>query len=371
MDVTMDLDILLPHEEDAELVRGCVQHLSPEATQASVRPLGRYGYTDSRLYLVYCAPNRGGIPFVIKTDRPDVIGREATGVRRLRVYFSGAQSANIYPSDGAPRAVIYPLVAIDENETVRELREIVYQPSWGRTGLPSSSDLLRRTYESCRRAHVTHPASFLFGKEYEWYLRENPERLLSDPLPSLFSERGSIKVYGFSLNDPRRILHRIKELEVQSQVCPVHGDLHPNNVLFGPELSPVMIDYAFGHLNGHFVKDFVLMECSLRFLLPPKLLQPEVATELDEMLLEEHGYEEFDLSKARGRTAEVMGEMISLVKTIRTECRRRVPQYDFREYLIAQYMVLLGNLKLLPYQDFRTLLAACKLADYLDSRALP
>jgi hypothetical protein len=371
MDVTVDLDILLPHEEDAELVRDCVQHLSPEATHASVRPLGRYGYTDSRLYLVYCAPNRGGIPFVIKTDRPDVIEREARGVRRLRVYFTGAHSADIFPSEGAPKAVIYPLVAIDGNETVRELREIVYQPSEGSSESPSSSDLLKRTYGNCRRAHATRPASFAFGKEYAWYLRETSERLLSDPLPSLFSERSSIKIYGFKLNDPRRILHRIKEHVVDSQVCPVHGDLHPNNVLFGPELSPVLIDYAFGHLNGHFIKDFVLMECSLRFLLPPKLLQPEIVTELDEMLLQESGYQDFEMPKARGRTTEVVTEMISLVDTIRSECRYRAPQYDFTEYLIAQYMVLLGNLKLLPYQDFRTLLAVCRLADYLDSQALP
>jgi len=363
----MDLEIHLPHREDADLVRGCVDYLSPDASLASVRPLGRYGYTESRLYLVYCAPDNGGIPFVVKTDRPEVVRQEATGVTRLGVFFPGAQSARIYPSREKPEAIIYPLVAVDGQETVQELRETLYQPAGRREGFPTSTELLRRTYDSCRRAHVTHPGSFFLGEEYQPYLRESGERLLGDPLPSLFAERGSINVYGHTLNDPRRILERIKSWEMESQVCPVHGDLHPNNVLFGPEFSPVLIDYAFGHLNGHFVKDFVLMECSLRFLLPPRLLQPDVIAEFDRHLLRENGYQVVDELSLRGRTGDVLQEMASLVETIRKQCRSRVPSYDFREYLVAQYLMLLGMMRLLPYQDFRTLLALCRLADHLEA----
>lgn len=365
----MDLEVHLPHREDADLVRDCVEYLSPEASLASVRPLGRYGYTESRLYLVYCAPDNGGIPFVVKTDRPEVIKREASGVARLAVFFAGAQSARIFPWTGDPKAIIYPLVAVDGQEAVQELRETLYQPTGRREGLPTSTELMRRTYESCRRAHVISSSSFSFGEEYKPYLRESEERLLADPLPSLFEGSGSVSVYGHTLNDPRRILDRVKGWQVESSVCPVHGDLHPNNVLFGPEFSPVLIDYAFGHLNGHFVKDFVLMECSLRFLLPPKLLQPDLVMEFDRFLLQENGYRLIDEMPLKGRTGDVLREMASLVETVRDQCRLRVPSYDFREYLVAQYLMLLGMIRLLPYQDFRTLLALCRLADYLDSGA--
>lgn len=364
----MELEIHLPHREDADLVRGCIEYLNPEASAASVRPLGRYGYTDSRLYLVYCAPNDAGIPFVVKTDRPTVIEKEALGVSRLAVYFAGAQSARVYPATGEPRAIIYPLVAIDEQETVQDLREIVYQPAGRREGLPTPSELLQRTYQSCRRAHAVRPGSFSFGDEYRPYLRESEERLLDDPMPSLFSNQDSIEVYGHILNDPRRILRRVKESSTESWICPVHGDLHPNNVLFGPEFSPVLIDYAYGHLNGHFIKDFVLMECSLRFLLPPKLLQPNLIADFDNFLLRENGYENINKMSLRGRTGDVLREMASLVRTVREQCRSCAPSYDFRDYLMAQYLMLLGMIRLLPYQDFRTLLALCRLADYLESR---
>jgi Ternary complex associated domain 9 len=366
----VDLEIHLPHEEDADLVLGCVEYLNPAATVASVRPLGRYGYTESRLYLVYCAPNNAGIPFVVKTDRPEIIRNEAGGVRKLSVYFAGAQSARIYPEGEEPQAIIYPLVAVDGQERVQELREIVYQPAGSREGLPTPTELLQRTYQSCRSAHITGPGSFAFGEEYRSYLRDTGERLLTDPLPALFADRSSVNIYGYTLNDPRRILERVKAWEIASRVCPVHGDLHPNNVLFGPEFSPVLIDYAFGHLDGHFVKDFVLMECSLRFLLPPKLLQPDLIVEFDQYLLEENGYEAVGEFPARGRTGDVIREMASLIEVIRQQCRACVPDYKFKEYLIAQYMVLLGNIRLLPYQDFRMLLALCRLADYLDSEPL-
>ncbi len=367
----MNLQINLPHPADAELVQRCVDFLHPESEGASVRPLGRYGYTESRLYLVYCAPRDAGIPFVIKTDRPEVVRREAEGVRRLRVYFTGAQSAQIFPPhlDGPPEAIIYPLVSLDGSETVIELKDLVYLPAHARRrDRPSSVQLLRSTYESCRVSHRGSITTFDFGSQYDAYLRETPERLLTDPLPHVFSRRATTTIYGQTLRDPRRILEAVKQLRTTTLVCPVHGDLHPNNVLFGRNFVPVLIDYAFGHLDGHFIKDFALMECSLRFLQVPKLLHPDIMMKLDDALLEEDGYSA--MLNSRGRMAEVPKETAELVKTIRTECRLRCASYEFKEYLLAEYMMLMGALRLLPYQEFRTLRALCMLADRIERTIL-
>jgi hypothetical protein len=367
----VNLQINLPHPNDAELVQRCVEFLHPESEGASVRPLGRYGYTESRLYLVYCAPRDAGIPFVVKTDRPEVVRREAQGVNRLGVYFTGAQSARIFPvpQSGPPEAIIYPLVSLDGSGTVTELKDLVYLPAHARhRDRPSSVKLLQSTYESCRASHKGSITTFSFGTQYEAYLRETPERLLADPLPHVFPRGSTATIYGQTLKDPRRILEAVKILQVTSLTCPVHGDLHPNNVLFGRNFVPVLIDYAFGHLGGHFIKDFVLMECSLRFLQIPKLLQPDLMTRLDDALLEEDGYQ--TVFRSRGRTAEVLKETAELVATIRTECRLRHESYKFSEYLVAEYMMLMGALRLLPYQDFRTLRALCKLADYIEARIL-
>jgi len=365
----VNLQINLPHPADAQLVERCVDFLHPESEGASVRPLGRYGYTESRLYLVYCAPRDAGIPFVVKTDRPEVVRREAEGVKRLGVYFTGAQSARIFPDVGPPEAIIYPLVSLDGSGTVTELKDLVYLPAHARVReRPSSVRLLQSTYDSCRASHKGSVATFKFGNQYDAYLRETPERLLTDPLPHVFPARSTATIYGQTLRDPRRILEAVKQLEVTTLVCPVHGDLHPNNVLFGRNFVPVLIDYAFGHLSGHFIKDFALMECSLRFLQTPKLLQPDLMARLDDELLAEDGYR--TVFRSRGRTAEVLKETADLVATIRTECRLRHQSYNFSEYLVAEYMMLMGALRLLPYQDFRTLRALCKLADHIETNIL-
>ena len=367
----MNLQINLPHPADAQLVQRCVDFLHPESEGASVRPLGRYGYTESRLYLVHCAPQEGGIPFVVKTDRPEVVAREAEGVKWLRVYFTGAQSARVFPDpySGPPEAILYPLVSPDNSGTVTELKDLVYLPAHARRrDRPSSVRLLQSTYESCRASHRGSIATFNFGIQYDAYLRETPERLLTDPLPNVFPRGTATTIYGQTLRDPRRILEAVKQLQVTTLVCPVHGDLHPNNVLFGPNFVPVLIDYAFGHLGGHFIKDFALMECSLRFLQIPKLLQPDLMTRLDDALLEENGYQ--TIFRSRGRIAEVLKETADLVATIRGECRLRHKGYNFNEYLVAEYMMLMGALRLLPYQDFRTLRALCRLADHIERRIL-
>jgi len=113
------------------------------------------------------------------------------------------------------------------------------------------------------------------------------------------------------------------------------------------------------------------MECSLRFLQTPKLLQPDLVARLDDALLEEEGHQAIlEDMDATGRTAEVLKETTDLVSTIRAECRLRHITYDFNEYLVAQYMVLMGSLRLLPYQDFRTLRAVCMLADHIEQRII-
>jgi Ternary complex associated domain 9 len=306
----------------------------------------------------------------VKTDRPEVVKHEAEGVRRLAVYFTGAQSARIFPdAPEAPEAVIYPLVSLDSSGTVIELKEMVYLPIHARRDdRPTAIELLRSTYEACRSSHVAARRIVTVGDQYKAYLRETPERLLADPLPHVFPQGENVTIYGQVLKDPRRILESVKQIQMDTVVCPVHGDLHPNNVLFGPNYVPVLIDYAFGHLNGHFIKDFVLMECSLRFLQTPKLLQPDLISRLDDALLAEDGYREVLENPVTGRTGEVLKEMAELVSVIRAECRLRHKDYDFDEYLLAQYMTLLGSLRLLPYQDFRTLRALCRIADYIEEK---
>lgn len=49
----------------------------------------------------------------------------------------------------------------------------------------------------------------------------------------------------------------------------VHGDLHPGNVLYSDPNSPSIIDFGWADADAHVAKDFVLLECNLRFIYMP------------------------------------------------------------------------------------------------------
>ena len=49
----------------------------------------------------------------------------------------------------------------------------------------------------------------------------------------------------------------------------VHGDLHPGNVLYSDPHTPSIIDFGWADADSHLAKDFVLLECNLRFIYMP------------------------------------------------------------------------------------------------------
>lgn len=60
----------------------------------------------------------------------------------------------------------------------------------------------------------------------------------------------------------------------------VHGDLHPKNILFSDHKTPHIIDFGWADPDAHIAKDFVLMECNLRFM----VLRPEISkTHIEQM----------------------------------------------------------------------------------------
>ena len=370
---------LLVDGDAALLARCCAEFLGlddpNETEEVYARPLGRFGYTNSRLYRVFFQPERRGLAFVVKTDLPEQMSRERDGCMRVRASFPGAAEVHPYPRGaGECEALIYRLIAHGgeraEGSDVVELKDIVYRTD-ASAELPASVQIVERLYDHLAQGHKGSSQGIVFGPEYQWYLRErssNP-RLL-DPLTDIFGRDDTAEVTfdGLTLVNPRRVLANVKALQRECLVTAVHGDLHPNNVLINENADPAVIDFAFGQRRAHWAKDFVLMESSLRFLLQPRLLRPDVVAQVDDLLMSEYGPEAVleIATKVGGHTGEVLQEMARLVATVRRKCRECCPDYDFAEYLIAQYLIMMGSLRLPAYQHMRSLRACCRLADFLE-----
>jgi len=46
----------------------------------------------------------------------------------------------------------------------------------------------------------------------------------------------------------------------------IQGDLHPGNIVYTRGGRPAIIDFGWASDKAHVAKDFVLLECNLRFL---------------------------------------------------------------------------------------------------------
>ena len=74
----------------------------------------------------------------------------------------------------------------------------------------------------------------------------------------------------------------------------VHGDLHANNVVIDNLGKVHLIDFAWAGLSEHILVDYVLMECSLRFLLFPHHVDPQEQLKADKWLLDADGARELE-----------------------------------------------------------------------------
>ncbi len=366
----------LPNDRDKKLLAECAQMYQPapegETYDLLVSPLGRFGYTNSRLYRVRFDRRRR--PYVVKTDNPDVMRREGAATKDVRD-IPGAEAAHLFPPSGDCQAIIFPLVS--HGEEIKDLSELLFvppskpKPENART----SSALLMDLYSKLEDAHSTQTRAVSFGQEYERYLHIGEEPGPYDALGEYFeSSDATAEINGEEVRNPGRILDDVRKLERDAACCLVHGDLHPRNVLIDGEQRTHLIDFAWGNRDAHWLKDFVLMETSIRFVEPPHgVVNQRMLLLADEALDEsEDGPQRVRAlaQDARADTATrwVLTEMADTVEVVRRHARSRNPDYDWEEYLIAVYLILMGGLRLKPYQHPRVLLSVCRIADALEAR---
>ena len=109
--------------------------------------------------------------------------------------------------------------------------------------------------------------------EYKWYLRDFDA--WCDELCSIWGPKvqRDIEVDGKTRVNPLWVMERIRELPpVLLRLGAVQGDMHPRNVVISERRSPHIIDFGWAVDNAHAIKDFVLLECNLRFMVLQPLL---------------------------------------------------------------------------------------------------
>jgi len=359
----------MPHEfrvrfftpSQEAIFQKCLQKI-PKAANIVVQPLKRVGFSGAQVF-VFFPHGDNSFPFVGKIHTRASVKEEADGRARASKYFSEAnlQSFTAYH---APLAIIAThLIPNDKfgiKAEVTELRDVLFAKGNGSANY-SEADICKiidvlysrncgRTFENIRTARRE------LGSEYQRYLRKSASKRLLQSWMGKYSGDRQIEIYGRRVPNPLIAVEKIKVIERDLPISTIHGDLHPSNVVLDSRRDPHLIDFTWCDDGAHILKDFLVMECSIRFLGAPKHLGREGQKIVDTALLDPNSIHVDKMVsglKKIGIDADTISHFkrcAKLVMRLRAQAKKACKHnFDPSDYLACQALVLFGLMRYSNY----------------------
>jgi hypothetical protein len=348
---------------EARLIKKCFSNTTLSPVPISVRELGRYGNSGARLLLGVLSSR---MPLVVKIHDKVKIQKEHQAMKRVANFFRdvnlpaepayyGDKGALLYWHQGAG--------AESQLCSSNELRDIVFdydEPN--RLFRHSDNDivaLLRKVWHCCGAARDSaKKAPFNYNDEYKRYMRKEAAEAVLSCIVGRNRDKQDMLFMGGEVSNPLLFINaKCLQQQYFGKIGPVHGDLHANNVIVDGSGSVHLIDFAWATSRRHVLVDYVLMECSLRFLLFPHHVDPIEQLEVDTILLKPDGGKRLAGWDWDSPLANYYRRLGIVVDEIRTQARRfqsDSSDRSFLEYLAAQFLVLFGQMS---YRDYNRLIA--------------
>jgi hypothetical protein len=206
-----------------------------------------------------------------------------------------------------------------------------------------------------------------YADEYRPYLRDFGEKWGTEWKAIWGTEQNTADLGRDDWANPIWVQDKLSLVAKTELLCgAVHGDLHPGNILYSTPESPSLIDFGWADSDAHVAKDFVLLECNLRFTYLPGDLPPADVRVLSRWIGQGTPCEPL----RDNRTTEVQ----KTISIIRDTFRERIGDRDWDvEYVIPLFLVSFGLLRYVS--DYKNQIAArltvLELATYIRSSVLP
>ncbi len=322
----------------------------------------RFGLSGARLLLIYFSSEPRGVPFLLKVAALKKVREEYAATKELNPYVQEATLAadRIFIAEDTSGkklgALLYHHRGADSPQGAgdpKALRELIYD---SKTRITELRAILNEVFEKLNNAHSQLSAQrVLLGTHFKRYLRNHhaPRRGARFRIRHVLAPNGGREEMTFL---GARICNPLKYISVLTEhahvfVAPVHGDLHPDNVVIDRTRVPHLIDFAWGRGRRDVLVDFALLENSIRFMAFPRPMNLADQLRVDRALLYEKGSDRIqDLELCAEEHREDYDRLACAVGIIRGRARTLLgTRFSMRRYLLTQFILLYG---LLRYDDY-------------------
>ncbi len=356
------------------LLKACFRETGWDPSTVKVSALGRYGNSGAKLLL--CYPGRGA-PLVAKIHTAKKITDEFAAMKSVEQYFPDAQCAAPAPAvSNGSGALLYRHRGARtqrrvDTESYSELSKMVFgdDRKWRSFSCCEKDDKdtitvfrkMFRLFEAAR--YAARKAEFVFRQEYERYTRQDEAKAVLSAVLGENRDRSDFSFLGAENENPLTFIEEeVFNRPLKGWIGPVHGDLHATNIMVDKDQEEVhLIDFAWARGENkprHVLVDYVLMECSLRFLLFPHHVEPNEQMEVDKLLLIPDGAERLIKCTANSRLAEQYARLGLMLREIRDQAKPYLSNPSdrgFFEYMAAQFLILFGQM---TYRDYNRFMVA-------------
>ncbi|TGD99256.1 phosphotransferase [Methylobacterium nonmethylotrophicum] len=376
--------------EEEKLFAQCLEDM-PFSDDVIVQQLGRIGFSGAKVFMFFPS-GENSRPHVGKIHTNRGIEREIEGLKIAFNYYEDAGQRTFDVRNDTEGMIAIPLIGAASADgrlpSVTELKDLLFAKSENPDATPGSDafyfkshdevlSIIDGIYKSCcgRALAATSVEGRILGEEYEWYIRKNvTEPMLRCFLGNMHAE-AEIHIFGYKFKNP---LIKVKELLATRRMLPlsvVHGDLHPSNVVLDIRGNPHLLDFTWCRPSSHVLKDFLVMECSIRFLMLPKYLSWEANYHINNTFMH---LEEDDISELKAKliVLSVDNETIAHIERC-AKITQRIRQhaavacgtnFDICDYIACQALVLYGLMRIERYPFANCALALAQMGQFLVER---
>nr|WP_315243894.1 phosphotransferase [uncultured Albidiferax sp.] len=291
-----------------------VDHAGADALRGvSLYPVARAGKSGSEVFYLDLAIIGHGIPerLVAKFQSKADTEKEAKGARSAAIARLGSNAYSLTHSSEDLGIIVYNLAASRDHI---EFRGFFLDT---KNSDDNCAAALRAAFQDLGKDPNSEAPSKLLLDDFDRYLNRRTRPL--ERVGALSLAAPAQAGIGDVAATIYRIFQRIKR-EFNVEVFPylVHGDLHARNLMLSQSnpSKTELIDFDWVH-SGHPAKDFVLMECTLKYMLLTELLQAAKAPLGDDLYIQAQRIEAFeqylckhcfDLPSAEEMVRSVFGE---------------------------------------------------------------